>query len=77
MIEKGETQLDMVLIWPLTPAVLAYNWTYVIDIQVNDSTGLRSALNNISLPIQVNNYTQIGHIGITTGCDIVYIIFIN
>ncbi|CAL8312460.1 unnamed protein product [Lota lota] len=49
-------------------AVAPYNWTYMIDIEVNGSTGLISALNNISLPVLLNNYTQISQIQITTAC---------
>ena len=39
----------------------------MIDIEVNGSTGLIAALNNISLPVQLNNITQISEIQVTTG----------
>ncbi|XP_056437797.1 mucin-2-like [Gadus chalcogrammus] len=45
-----------------------FNWTYLIDIKVNGSSGLIAALNNISLPVQLNNITQISEIQVTTAC---------
>uniref|UniRef100_A0A8C5D1F8 Adhesion G protein-coupled receptor F5 n=1 Tax=Gadus morhua TaxID=8049 RepID=A0A8C5D1F8_GADMO len=36
--------------------------------EVNGSSGLIAALNNISLPIQLNNITQISEIQVTTAC---------
>ena len=39
----------------------------MIEIEVNGSSGLVAALNNISLPVQLNNSTQISEIQITTG----------
>ncbi|CAL8394969.1 unnamed protein product [Gadus morhua 'NCC'] len=32
-----------------------FNWTYVNDIDVNGSSGLIAALNNISLPVHLIN----------------------
>ncbi|CAL8311666.1 unnamed protein product [Boreogadus saida] len=50
------------------PDEATFNWTYVIDIEVNGSSGLIAALNNISLPVQLNNITQISEIQVTTVC---------
>ncbi|XP_030201979.1 adhesion G protein-coupled receptor F5 [Gadus morhua] len=50
------------------PDEATFNWTYVINIEVNGSSGLIAALNNISLPIQLNNITQISEIQVTTAC---------
>ncbi|CAL8235330.1 unnamed protein product [Arctogadus glacialis] len=50
------------------PDEATFNWTYVIDIEVNGSSGLIAALNNISLPVQLNNMTQISEIQVTTAC---------
>ncbi|XP_056437799.1 adhesion G protein-coupled receptor F5-like [Gadus chalcogrammus] len=50
------------------PDEATFNWTYVIDIAVNGSSGVIAALNNISLPVQLNNITQISEIQVTTAC---------